>query len=399
MNKNLIRISFSVWIVISLLIISCKTQKKEWEGAAGEENGIAVIHNPKKPYFGELVLELEEDLSIGSEEDNNYLFHRVRALAVDSEKNIYVVDMGNYRVQMFDLNGRYLRTIGRKGQGPGEFSGPVGIAFDSQHNLYVKEYRRIQKFNRQGKFTESIPLEYNLVDFAVCDDGCILGYADLQPIDTASRAIVKMDPKGQMIKKIAEYTDLGIKIIVGENATFTLSPNHSYSAFLQFCTLGSNIYSYGYPSEYLICLIDREGNPLLKIRKEETPISISQEEKSYIIKKTLEALERSRIPISKKTVEETLHFGKHRAHFRDILSDDRQRLYVCRVKSVLDETPGFEFDIFNREGYYLYRVKLPFFPEVIRDGYLYDIYTSDETGEVKIERYRIKNWDQIKTAI
>jgi len=399
MNKHWIKISFFMGIVVPLIIVSCSTQKTEWKGTIGKEAGVSVVCNPGEPYFGELTLDLAEDLSVGSEEDDNYLFYRVRAIAVDDENNIYVVDMGNYRVQEFDKNGRYLRTIGRKGQGPGEFSGPVGLAIDSQHNLYVKEYRRIQKFNQEGKFIESIPLEYNLVDFAVDDNGCILGYADLQPRDTASRAIIKMDAKGQMIKKIAEYTDLGIKIIVGENATFTLSPNHRYSAFLQFCSLGPDVYAYGYPSEYLIHLIDKEGNPLLKIRKEEMPISISREEKNYIIEKTFEALKRRGIPISKKRVEETLHFEKNRAYFLDILSDERQMLYVCRVKSVFDEAPGFEFDIFNAEGYYLYRAKIPFMPEVIRGGHIYDVYTSDETGEVRIKRYRIKNWNLIKTGI
>jgi hypothetical protein len=384
-------------IVILLLVVSCRTQKTEWKGTVGKEDGVAVVYNPGEPYFGELALDLEEDLSIGREEDDNYLFHRVRALAVDSEGNIYVVDMGNYRVQKFDPDGRYLRTIGRKGQGPGEFSGPSGIAIDSQRNLYVKEYKKIQKFNQEGEFIESIPLEYSLAEFAVDDDGCIAGYADLQPRDKAVRVIIKMNSNGKLIKKIAEYADLGIKIIVGENATFTLSPNHSYSPFLQFCSSGQDIYAYGYPSEYLIHLVEKEGNLLLKIRKDEVPISISRGEKSYIIEKTLEALERSRIPILKKTVEETLHFEKHRAYFLDILSDDRQRLYVCQVKSVFDEAPGFEFDIFNKAGYYLYRAKIPFSPEVIRDGHIYDVYTSEETGEVRIKRYRIKNWDLIKT--
>jgi hypothetical protein len=399
MNKNWIWISFYPWILVFLLAVSCGRQKTEWQEVVEEEDGVTVVHNPGGPYYGDLALELEEDLSIGTEEDDNYLFNRIREITVDSENNIYAVDMGNYRVQKFDKTGRYLRTIGRKGQGPGEFSGPVGLFIDSQQSLYVKEYRKIQRFDPEGEFIDSIPLDYYLADFAIDDAGCLLGYADLQPIDKAVRAIVKMDPQGKMIKKIAEYADLGIKIIVGENATFTLSPNHSYSAFLQFCSLGPNIYAYGYPSEYLIHLIDKEGKPLLKIRKEETPLSITREEKGFIIKSTIGALERNKLPISKKTVEETLHFEKYRAYFDNLLSDDKERLYVRRVKSVLDEGPGFEFDVFNREGYYLYKVRLPFSPEVIRDGCLYDVYASEETGEVKIKRYRIKNWDTIKTGI
>ncbi len=399
MKRIRIKVYFFLRIVIVLLMISCETQKTEWQGMVEEVNGVTVVRNPIQPYFGELDLDLEKDLSVGKEEDDNFLFHRVRALAVDSEKNIYVVELGNYRIQKFDSSGQYLQTIGRKGQGPGEFSGPLGLVIDQQHNLYVKEYRKIQKFNKEGEFIDSYPLEYNLVDYAVDDEGFILGYADLQPRDTAIRAIVKMDPKGNVIKKFAEYTDLGIKIIVGENVTFTLSPNHSYAPFLQFCSLGQNTYAYGYPSEYLIHLIDKEGNPLLLIQKEETPIPINREEKSFIIKRTIEFLERNKLPISKKTVEETLHFEKHRAYFDNILSDDRQRLYVRRVKSVFDEGSGFEFDVFNREGYYLYRMKLPFSPEVIQDGHLYDVYTAEETGEVRVRRYRIKNWDLIKTGI
>jgi len=55
-----------------------------------------------------LILDLEEDLSIGSEENENYMFYRVRDIEVDSEGNIYILDPGNYRIQKFGRNGRLL---------------------------------------------------------------------------------------------------------------------------------------------------------------------------------------------------------------------------------------------------------------------------------------------------
>jgi hypothetical protein len=90
-------------IVLSLsafiLLVSFGGQKAEWKGKIETEGGIKVIKNPAEPLYGEMKLELEEDLSIGNEEDENYLFYRARDIQVDSEGNIYVLDSGNHRLQ------------------------------------------------------------------------------------------------------------------------------------------------------------------------------------------------------------------------------------------------------------------------------------------------------------
>jgi len=103
--------------------------------------------------------------------------------------------------------------------------------------------------------------------------------------------------------------------------------------------------------------------------------------------------------ISKKIVEEACHFRKYRPFFNKFIIDSKKRLYVQIVKSVLDESELINFDIFSNEGYYLYKTSLSFSPEVIKNGFAYDVLTSRETGEVKIKRYKIKNWDQIKEGI
>jgi hypothetical protein len=56
-------------------------------------------------------------------------------------------------------------------------------------------------------------------------------------------------------------------------------------------------------------------------------------------------------------------------------------------------------NIFSKDGYYLYKTFLPFSPDIVKNGVLYDRFTSEETGEVKIKRYKVKNWDQIKRGI
>jgi DNA-binding beta-propeller fold protein YncE len=58
-------------------------------------------------------------------------------LAVDAQGNLYVGDTMNFRVQVFDPEGRFLRAYGEHGDGPGTFSRLKGIAFDGFGNVYV----------------------------------------------------------------------------------------------------------------------------------------------------------------------------------------------------------------------------------------------------------------------
>jgi sugar lactone lactonase YvrE len=58
---------------------------------------------------------------------------------MDKAGNIYILDAANSRIQKFGPDGNYLATIGRKGQGPGEFIFPDAIAFDKDGNLVVAD--------------------------------------------------------------------------------------------------------------------------------------------------------------------------------------------------------------------------------------------------------------------
>jgi DNA-binding beta-propeller fold protein YncE len=58
------------------------------------------------------------------------------------------------RISVFDRNGKFLRTIGKTGTGPGEFRTPHAIEFDSRGRLVVadRHNHRIQVLTKQGAF-------------------------------------------------------------------------------------------------------------------------------------------------------------------------------------------------------------------------------------------------------
>lgn len=73
--------------------------------------------------------------------------------AIDSKGNLYVVDTGNSRVQVFDKNGAYVKSFGKTGDLPGALARPKGIAVDSEDHLYVVDaaFQNVQVFNAEGR--------------------------------------------------------------------------------------------------------------------------------------------------------------------------------------------------------------------------------------------------------
>jgi DNA-binding beta-propeller fold protein YncE len=66
---------------------------------------------------------------------------------------IYVSDTGNFRVQLYDLDGRFLKTFGKVGDRFGEFSRPRGIGVDSEGHIYVADsaFDNFQIFDEEGR--------------------------------------------------------------------------------------------------------------------------------------------------------------------------------------------------------------------------------------------------------
>ena len=63
-NKTKI-VSIALFLSVIILLVSCEKQKAEWKGIVEEVDGVTIVKNPNKPYYGELTLDLEEDLVIG----------------------------------------------------------------------------------------------------------------------------------------------------------------------------------------------------------------------------------------------------------------------------------------------------------------------------------------------
>lgn len=91
--------------------------------------------------------------TIGKRGSGNGEFLFPTYAAVDPKGNLYVTDTLNARVQMFDPDGKYLKTFGSRGSGWGQFDKPKGVALDTFGNVYVADsgWSNIQIFNQKGQ--------------------------------------------------------------------------------------------------------------------------------------------------------------------------------------------------------------------------------------------------------
>ena len=79
------------------------------------------------------------------------LFHPTN-ICIQNER-LYVSDTSNFRIQVFDLNGKFLAKFGKIGRRPGNFSRNKGIALDKEERIYVVDaaFENVQVFDKNFK--------------------------------------------------------------------------------------------------------------------------------------------------------------------------------------------------------------------------------------------------------
>lgn len=120
----------------------------------------------------ERLITISEDKSFHFGQDENYIFNSPARLEVAGE-NIYVLDSLDHRLRIFDLNGKFVRSIGQRGKGPVEFNHPQGLFIDPvKEKIYVADTRnlRIQILDLEGKEISTHQLTFPPVAVAVLKD-------------------------------------------------------------------------------------------------------------------------------------------------------------------------------------------------------------------------------------
>ena len=124
----------------------------------GEPKGghIVVKFSPE----GEVLLVLGEKGVPGNDEKH---FNQPSDVVTNDAGDIFVADghggETNSRIVKFDKTGKFIKTWGKKGSGPGEIDIPHAIAIDSRGRVVVgdRQNNRLSVFDQDGNFIEVLP--------------------------------------------------------------------------------------------------------------------------------------------------------------------------------------------------------------------------------------------------
>ena len=189
-------------------------------------------------------------LSFGKEGSGDGMFKYPLGVAVSDGDEIVVADQLNYRVQVFDSNGTFLKCFGDKGENDGEFNYPAGIAINKDRQIFVTDRynHRIQIFSWEGRHLGSFGGQGSLDSQLFKPWGLSLdSTGNVIVADTGNKLIKIFTPDGRFVMKI------------GGQGSFSF-PVHCVQCGEYFIVSDS--------SEHCIKVFNREGHFQYKFGKE-----------------------------------------------------------------------------------------------------------------------------------
>ncbi len=381
-----------VVVAVVLLVfasVSCSKRSPDpgWKAEVEVVDGVKTIRNPETPCHGTFAFDLAEDLVIGQEKDEAYFFPQSAYVNVDGQGRLYVCDIGNARVQVYGNDGAYIRTLGRQGQGPGEYALPSNVLLAGTGDIYIDSGISFVVFGPDGTFKKNVTLMTFLITKSLGPGGTIIGgpQPNYREDGGPKHKLVQLSPDGEMLRTLAEFRAYG-----ASPGTMLF---HWYSGRLPYAPRSEESLFYGYSLDYRIHVVDGEGRELFAFSKAEKSRAITGEEADLTRAEGIWAWfgqgDRKTAP---------LDLPNHRPYFSRFSSDDLGRLYVVRFKPITEKAvTSSDVDVFSKDGFYLYRMTWPFIPQVIKGGFLYEVRQDEEAGLTRIIRHRIRNWSEFKS--
>ena len=131
-----------------------------------------------------------------------------QACKVNSRAEFFVADLGNNRIQVFDKDGKLLRVWGTAGSKPGALRAPAGLSMDKHDNVYTTEITtcRVQVFDRMGELITSFGRKGSGTGEFGNLHGCLVDKDTgwLYVADTANNRVQVFKPTEDMARKLAE---------------------------------------------------------------------------------------------------------------------------------------------------------------------------------------------------
>ena len=335
-----------------------------------------------------------------------FLARFIKDIAVDDRERVYVADFTERKIHVYNPDGSYIQSIGRKGKGPGEFQF-IWVLRVKNNQLFVLDYilPEISVFdlntlgykknivvsinkesNNKPTWANRISkkgLFYRPVNFYVRSDGIFLifwGNEDIGSVHNIKGRTYEgsvFNPKLNTYLKHDVFSFrwtgkvLAYKGGITNNVPYMLSSQFDYS--------GDELV-YGWTKELLFKVYNKEGS---YVRAYYYPRKNIELKRKDVLSYHKDSDNQVKNAILNAELPETW------PAFNTLKLDDQNRLWIS---TIVDDREVYQWWVLKNTGELLARFTWPRNKSIeeVKNGYLYARKTVEETGLQQIVRYRIE---------
>lgn len=217
-------------------------------------------------------IEFLQKFEIGSEEKQEEILFKITDVKADRDGNIFIVDYGNNCIKKFSFSGKFLKEVGRKGQGPREMINPLNIDIDQKGNIYVidRGNRRINVYDNDLNYLRTIKLDnsISIENFFILPEDKLLVFRSARVIE--DEYFYLFSNKGEYIKSfynkfhpyvstINSSKDIQSHLLTFVYLTSISNINHDKTKIACAYSVPQN--------PYKVYFLDTNGNIIKKIEK------------------------------------------------------------------------------------------------------------------------------------
>jgi len=181
-----------------LLVLFVLPAAGQWAGEERDVDGVTHVLNPGEPMLAPQTVELTEMWRLGGYSDApEEFFGVISDIVADEENNFYVVDAQLSEVRVFDQSGAYVNTIGREGEGPGEFRMPVDLNIMPDGTIGVVQ-------PRPSKLIQLTKMGDPAGDYSITVSG--EGFVNMQSVTTVGDNLAVVYGLGNFDRKTQTFT-------------------------------------------------------------------------------------------------------------------------------------------------------------------------------------------------
>jgi hypothetical protein len=359
--------------------------------------GVTYVHNPATPLHPGKTVIFEEDFTFKEKDEGGEVrLFKPSWYVVDAQDNVYIEDESDMAIKLFDPRGKYLRTIGRKGNGPGEFGRIANLAVLPDGRLLVTDFetRRTSFFSPEGRFLSSFQWKKFFSQVYLATDSSYT-VADMVVSEETRELWVKtIDFSGEEVVSFGKFSYPEFKMLQQGEITFSTSVPWSPASVFAGDQKRQWLY-HCLSDKYLIEVYDQKGKLFCKIDRPYELVPVTDEDISQI---KSEYEDRPDSPFAK--LMEQMAIPKVKTVTDRMLVDSDGNLWVetneekskpeARAKEKKSvENPIRAYDIFSPDGVYETKVWTDIRPGIFANAKMYRSVEDAETGLRQLKRYRM----------